>query len=176
MAIDTINPTIRQKGESIQAFAAFEAYNADRRIPAAYNNFMSANPDALTTIKGFISWASKYEWQARVNLGDIMEELEIRRQTRVMGGTNSRTAEEISKELMAVCMDEFDLRKDQMTPADIARFMKIGVGVNDRWIAKNQPSVIVNVDSSATATIEVSDEVLRELGKKMSEKQDANSA
>jgi len=166
MAFDKKNPTIRQKGESIPAYAAFKEYLIERRIPTAYDNFLLHNPDALTTIKGFISWSSKYEWNARAILHDVMEEIELRRQTRAVGTANSRTAESVSKELMEVCLDEFALRKDNMTPSEIAKFLKIGVDVNDRWVINDQPQVVVNVDSSP-ATVEISDEVLRELGKQL---------
>lgn len=172
MSFDKQNPTIRQKGESIPAHKAFLEYLTERRIPTAYNSFILNNPDALTTIKGFLGWSTKYEWQARVVLHDVTEEIELRRQIRAAGTVNSRTAENVSRELMEVCIDEFTLRKDNMTPSEIAKFLKIGVDVNDRWVAKNEPQVVVNVGDNSTNTVEVDDKVLRELGKRMSSEDD----
>ena len=164
--MDQKNPIIRQKGESPQAYRAFEEYLSERRFTEAYNNFMLNNPDALTTQKTFLVWRNKYEWDDRVQAYDLEHEVEVMRQTRFKGIDNLSSAEDISKAIFGAVLEEFDIRKSGMTDADMSKFLKIAADINLR-ATKDNPQVVVNVENSASASVDVSDEVLREIGKRM---------
>ena len=160
-------PTERQKGESPQAYAAFREYLHNRIITEAYIAYMTNNPTVMTSEKAFLSWASKYHWVERSRLADIEDEMETRRQERKLIIGNARTMENVSLELMCKCLDNFDLRLKDMTPSELAKFMKIGVDISMKHTPTN-PQVVVNVDNNASSSVDISDKVLKELGKKLS--------
>ena len=170
-----IDPLARRQGEGRLQYLAFQSFIKTRKLPDAYRDYMQTNVGALTSEITFYKWSERFAWSERLRDIDIDNELRVRSETRRKGLDNLNTSEDVARELMATCLDEFDLRRGDLTHKDIGKYFDVAVKITDRWVDRDAPQVVVNVDSSATATVEVSDEVLRELGKKMSEEQDANS-
>ena len=164
-----INPMDRRRGEGRLQYLAFNSFIKMRKLPEAYHDYMQENLGALTTEVTFYNWSSKFKWSERLRDIDIDNEVRVRSETRRKGLDNLNSAEDVAKELMTICLDEFELRRDDLTHKDIGKYLDVAVKITERWGAKDQPQVVVNVGDNSTNTVEVSDEVLRELGKKMSE-------
>lgn len=167
MTIKTIGV---KSSEGVLAQAAFDCYNATRNLETAYTDYLQGNPKAQTTFKAFLNWASKNKWIARCNDIDDANDLALTRDTRRAGLENCWTAEQMSSELFQTLSEEIELKRSDMTHSDMARYLKIVVDINERWVDKSNasPAVVVNVNDAAK-TIDVDDGVLRELGKKIVE-------
>jgi len=163
------NPRDTIKGESKVAYAAFLAYVDNRDLESAYGSFMQSNPNALTTMKAFLKWASRFKWQARVNAIDADDELTITRETRREGLGNSLTAEQVAKELYTTCMEEMELKKGDMTHRDIGKYLDIATKIGERWNKQPETPVVVNVDNNISQTVDIDPELLRALGRKLVE-------
>ena len=159
---------VKKHKESAHALSAYEAYKTTRDIEQAYNLYMQENAGALTSLKKFISWASEYSWQERVNKLDAEDELRIVQATRRAGLSNSLTAEQMCAELTRTCMEEFQLHRGEMKHADIAKYLKIADDIAARWAGGESPSVIINMDGVRDDFIDLDPEMLRRIGREMS--------
>ena len=92
------------KSEPKLTYKAFLEYRDNRDFQAAYENFLQHNLDAQTSMKMFTHWASRWEWQRRVNEYDAQQELFDQRETRLLGRKNAFTAETLAEELYTCCM------------------------------------------------------------------------
>lgn len=157
------------RSEPALAYKAFMVYRDERDFQKAYNNFMLHNNDALTSLKTFTGWASKWDWQRRVNGYDAQQELFDQRETRMLGRKNAFTSETIAEELYTCCMEEMRLKQGDMTHKDIAKYMEICQKIGDRWVKQPDVSpVTVNVEQNVN-TVDIPDDVLKALGKKLVE-------
>ena len=163
------NPRDTIKGESKVAYAAFLAYVDNRDLESAYGSFMQSNPNALTTMKAFLKWASRFKWQARVNAIDADDELTLTRETRREGLGNSLTAEQVAKELFTTVMEEVELKRGEMTHNDMTKYLKIATDINSRWVTKPEAPVVVNVDNNISQTVDIDPELLKAIGRKLVE-------
>lgn len=163
------NPDDRIRGESTLAYAAFLCYKNDRDLNSAYNTFMQQNETALTTMKGFVKWASQYMWQKRVNEYDSWEEVFTQREIRLKGRENAFTSETIAEELYTCCMEEMRLKQGDMTHNDISRYLNICQKIGERWDKQpDGPTVNVAIDNNISQTVKtevVSPEIAAELGR-----------
>lgn len=155
------------------AYASFICYRDERDLKIAYENYMSQNPDALTSMKAFLKWAATWDWQKRVNAYDAQEDLFTTQKTRREGLNNSLTAEEVAKELFVTCMEEMKLRKADLSHRDIGKYLDIATKINDRWVKQPEPQTVVNVNQTVN-TVDVPDDVLRRLGRKLVEEDEEN--
>ena len=164
------DPDTRIKSEPALAYAAFVCYKNNRNLTEAYNVFMQENPEALTSMKAFVKWASVYNWQRRVNEYDSQQEMFTRQETRRMGIENSLTSEKMAQELFATVKDEIELKKGEMTHNDMARYLNICVKINEKWIKQPDasPVVNVNVDNNISQTVKtepIDPEIAQAVGK-----------
>lgn len=170
------NPDDKIRGESALAYAAFIHYRDERDLNTAYSNFMQSNVDALTSMNAFVKWASTYNWQRRVNKFDDWQELRDKREIRLLARENTFTAETMAQELYTCCMEEMRLKQGDMTHRDISKYMDICQKIGERSDKKPEVSpVTVNVEQTVAQTVDVSDEVLMALGKKLVEAEHENS-
>ena len=149
------DPDTRITGETKIAYAAFLAYRDDRDLKSAYNTFMQDNPEALTTMNGFLKWSTAYRWQKRVNAYDAEQDLFTKQEIRRKGLDNSLTSEQIATELYTTCMEEMELKRSDMTHRDIGKYLDICQKINDKWVKQPDmvPTVNVNVEQNVENTV-----------------------
>ena len=153
-------PDARKRKESAIAYAAFLSYRDNRDLGVAYNTFMQDNPEALTSMKAFMKWASQFSWQKRVNEYDAMQDMFTQRETRLKSRENAFTAETIAEELYTCCMEEMRLKQGDMTHRDVAKYLDICQKIGDKWDKPDVSPVTVNVDNNNTISQTVKTEVI----------------
>ena len=164
------DPCKRLPNESKTAYNAFLEYKSERKLEIAYNNFMQNNSEALTSMKGFLKWASQFNWQKRVNDYDAMQDMFTQRETRLKSREYAFTAETIAEELYTCCMEEMRLKQGDMTHKDIAKYMDICQKIGDKWDKPDVSPVTVNVDQNVSQTVKteaIDPEMAAEIGKAM---------
>lgn len=167
-------PDAKMRNEPKQAYAAFLIYRDERDLNKAYNIFMQENPSALTTMKAFVGYASKWDWTRRCNDYDDQQALFTKQETRRMATSNALTAESMAEELYITCMEEMELKRGDMTHRDIAKYMDICQKINERWVTQPEAAVNVTVNNEIQ-TVDVPDDVLKALGRKLVEEEDESS-
>lgn len=164
------DPDARLKSEPALAYAAFLCYRDDRDLNTAYSNFMQNSPEALTSMKAFVKWASQWSWQKRVNAYDAEQELFTKQETRRKGVVNSLTAETMAQELYTTCMEEMELKRGEMTHRDISKYLDICQKINERWVKQPDTNPVVNVNveqnvENVVKTEQIDPEIAAEVGR-----------
>lgn len=163
------DPDARLKSEQKLAYAAFLCYRDERDLNTAYNLFMQNNPEAFTSMKAFVKWASINDWQRRVNAYDAEQELFTKQTIRRKGIENSLTAESVAQELYTTCLEEMRLKQGEMTHRDISKYLDICQKINERWVKQpDAPTVNVNVEQNVEQTVkteQIDPEIAAEIGR-----------